>query len=518
MLHQILKRSLVKVEKERLHYLADRYYRDELSSLEAKEVELLLQLNHQDGKDFLNYIYETNQVVLVTKQVQASLKENPRKKTNIKVLIAIAALLLFGFFSFFLLPTPSQVEVVKRKPLLAKLIHLNSQKGQELSSDRWIQAGQYQLEPGKYQLAFTNGTKVNLQKEANFELIHETKMKLHKGSIIAHVTKEAQTFTVITPSAEIVDLGTVFMVKVNRIDHSNVLVREGSVKVTSLPLKESRVLGLHESIKVLENGQFERLENLERVFNLKEPLPEKIKNRHELTWHHWNFEQDFNALNHKQKHNAKTNLVPNHLHNNSLPKVCESPFGKGIRFDGVDDGLRTKYRGIGGNNPRTISLWARLPFKQPNQRGTCFIYWGNNHIDGRKWQITTNQRSGEGAKGALRLELRQGHVTGSTDLYDGRWHHIAVVFIGGYTSDVATHVMMYVDGVLEPITSYRHKVVDTDIDSSQSDPMSLGMYHGESTSAHHGDIDELWIFQQALMNEEIIRLRDFNSPFDQHLN
>jgi len=116
------------------------------------------------------------------------------------------------------------------------------------------------------------------------------------------------------------------------------------------------------------------------------------------------------------------------------------------------------------------------------------------------------------------VELRQGYLTGSTVIHDGRWHHIAIVFIGGYTADVATHVMLYIDGALDTISAYHHKVVDTDISSNAAKPMSLGMYHGEQKHPLNGDIDEVWIFNQALMNESIVHLRDHNSPFARDLN
>lgn len=500
---------------QRLRELADRYFRDELTVLERIELQKILEQPDETCKEFMDELYDTGLIVMVGKNIALQPNIRDIKPVRYKLAAGIAALLAIGIFSFFMQKQPAEAELAERRPLLAKLTTIHANKPNQDTLDVWIQSGKYNVPSGKHQLLFTNGIKVNLIGPAEFELIDEKNMLLNKGSIIAKVSKEARTFTVMTPSASIVDLGTIFQVKVNDLFNTNVYVRQGIVQVTSTIRGGSKVLGKKESIRVLSNGDFQEIENQEEVFNLEEESPEAMANRKNLVWMHWDFENNLQAIDQTSSTNPISELIPKNG-SNSMPKVCESPYGKGMRFDGQDDGLISEYRGIGGNEPRTVSLWVRLNPGTKLHRRNCFVYWGNHFVDGRKWQITTNQIKDHGPLQALRVELRQGHLVGSTPINDGRWHHIAVVFIGGYTSDVATHVMLYVDGTLDKITDYRSKIVDTDISSSQSDPLHVGLYHGENPL--NGDIDELWIFNQALMNDEIIRLRDFNSPFDNNLN
>lgn len=501
----------------RLRELADRYFRDELTPLERIELQKVLEQPDATCKEFMNELYDTGLIVMVGKNIALQPSIRTVRPINLRIMVGLAALLCLGVFSFFYQKPAIEPELISRRPLLAKLSTINTNSPGQKNLDIWVRSGKYNLPGGKHQLLFTNGIKVNLIGKTEFELIDEKNMFLNKGNIIAKVSKEARTFTVMTPSASIVDLGTIFQVKVNELLNTNIYVRQGVVQVTSIVRGGSKVLNKKESIRVLSNGDFQDIENQEEVFNLEEASPEPMANRKNLVWMHWDFENDLHALDQTFAQNPISELIPK-KGSESMPKVCESPFGKGMRFDGQNDGLTSQYRGIGGNEPRTVSLWVRLNPGTREYRRNCFVYWGNHFVDGRKWQITTNQIKDHGPLQALRVELRQGHLVGSTPINDGRWHHIAVVFIGGYTSDVATHVMLYVDGSLDKITDYRSKVVDTDITSSQSDPLHVGLYHGEIETPLNGDIDELWIFNQALMNDEIIRLRDTNSPFDNSLN
>ena len=63
----------------------------------------------------------------------------------------------------------------------------------------------------------------------NPDLIH-----LHEGNLVANVPKQAIGFTVLTPSSEIIDLGTEFAVGVSQSGASEVHVMQGEVKARSL--------------------------------------------------------------------------------------------------------------------------------------------------------------------------------------------------------------------------------------------------------------------------------------------
>jgi len=114
----------------------------------------------------------------------------------------------------------------------------------------------------------------------------------------------------------------------------------------------------------------------------------------------------------------------------------------------------------------------------------------------------------DGALGALRVELGIGHVVGATDLRDGRWHHVAVVFLGGENADVSTHIRLYVDGRLERMTGRLQQRIATDTVSGKAAPMIIGRYLGRWKNREHfyfqGDLDEVRVYDEAILPSDIV--------------
>jgi hypothetical protein len=132
-----------------------------------------------------------------------------------------------------------------------------------------------------------------------------------------------------------------------------------------------------------------------------------------------------------------------------------------------------------------------------------------------RWQVAWNNDQDQGTSGAPRVEFADGFVIGATDLRDGRWHHLAVVCLAGPKANVATHVRIYVDGRLEALTGRHPRRIDSPTTAAAARPLTLGRHLGQGPGREamffEGDLDEVHVFDGALLPGQITRLMKRNS-------
>jgi hypothetical protein len=97
------------------------------------------------------------------------------------------------------------------------------QEGARLSS------GRMELADGMATIDFDKGVKLVLEAPAVFELIDENQCRLHKGKVRAEVRPGGEGFVVLTPTARLIDRGTVFGVHVQVGGVSDLWVFKGRV-------------------------------------------------------------------------------------------------------------------------------------------------------------------------------------------------------------------------------------------------------------------------------------------------
>ena len=90
-----------------------------------------------------------------------------------------------------------------------------------------------QLLSGRAELTLDDGAVVNLNAPASFHLVSPAEVNLAEGNLSAVVPQHAIGFRVITPTSNIVDLGTEFDVDVEDSGATDVFVRRGEVAVTA---------------------------------------------------------------------------------------------------------------------------------------------------------------------------------------------------------------------------------------------------------------------------------------------
>ena len=107
-------------------------------------------------------------------------------------------------------------------------------------------------------------------------------------------------------------------------------------------------------------------------------------------------------------------------------------------------------------------------------------------------------------------------VIGTTDLRDDEWHHVAIVMYGGEDAEVSTHILIYIDGQLEKTSKKSVAKIRTNLTGKKSKSLTIGRNLGFSGGRHpnkffKGSLDELFIFDTALSDEQIRSLMNTNS-------
>lgn len=99
-----------------------------------------------------------------------------------------------------------------------------------------------------------------------------------------------------------------------------------------------------------------------------------------------------------------------------------------------DASVTSGYNGINGADPRTVMAWI----KASNGNGVI-TQWGNHSaVDGQQYIVSLESN-------VLVVDIQGAKVTGTANLNDNTWHHIAVVSPDGDLSNT----QIYIDGVLE---------------------------------------------------------------------
>jgi hypothetical protein len=109
-----------------------------------------------------------------------------------------------------------------------------------------LPTGPLALFEGTAQLTFASGAIVAVQGPAEFETLGHNRLLLRKGRITPFVPEAARGFTVVTPTGEVVDLGTEFSMSVAVDGKTDVFVIDGEVDVgqgqlaTAAPMRLSQ--------------------------------------------------------------------------------------------------------------------------------------------------------------------------------------------------------------------------------------------------------------------------------------
>lgn len=422
--------------------------------------------------------------------------------------VAFACLVLL---SSFLLPFGGEDLGLVERSIAA------TSEGKPILEGERLKPGPFVLSQGFAELQLSSGVRLLVEAPSQLELLSQEHVLLHHGNLVANVPPQAVGFKVDTPSSYIVDLGTEFGVSVEKDGRSQVHVIKGEVKVRAslehnyehLVKDQARAFDLQKQVAIIES----------QPHRYMRALPGKSAQAPDYL--HWSFDE----VNETQSficvgpgidgacYDARIQLLDDQI---SPPDLIMGKFSFAAYFDGENNWLNTEYRGVGGNKPRTVAFWIKAPTDFSEEQGFGILSWGLS--DKRSaWQISLNPLDVSGPIGRLRIGTNQGEIVGTTDLRDERWHHIAIVLFGGDDADLSTHVLMYVDGLLENSLGKSIARVYTELNHPDSKPLTMGRniafeYDNPNkvNKFFKGAIDELYVFEAALDQHQILSLMEKN--------
>lgn len=378
-----------------------------------------------------------------------------------------------------------------------------------LSMGNSLGQGDIELSTGFSELTFNNGVIVVLEAPVKLTLNSADRITVKSGKLVARVPQNAIGFRIDTPTAEIIDLGTEFGVDVNTNGNSQVHVLEGEVKARG----NKKQAYLH--AKKDQGLSFYLEDKVQRIRSNPKEFMRVLPGRSALlpNYLYWSFDEkqgdQFASINQgiDDNHYQATDKSKD-----EKVKQIEGVYGQAVEFNGNGNWLATDFPGIGSDDPRTVSFWLKVPSDFSTDNAYGIISWGLQQ-QYSSWQISPNPEKLNGELGRLRVGTYNAQVVGYTDLRDDQWHHIAVVMYGGTTSDISTHVLLYVDGKLEQTQNKSIAKVNTQLSHPESKPLSLGRNIGFHPRAEHerqnyfkGSVDELFIFEAALEQQQVQQL------------
>ncbi len=380
----------------------------------------------------------------------------------------------------------------------------------------WLVNREYELKSGAVEITFDSGSVLTLEGPSKFEIVSDNQTKLMFGVATADVPNQAVGFSIMTPSGEVIDLSTRFSLTVEKSGESRISVMNGMVEALA---KHDKV-----SVPVIENTAVRMKQNEKPiVVPYQEPFEVEfgqLKNDRPLNFVHYSFDEAGVAsgavLNTGSGRQRPGKIVGGNKQNPGFVQTAGT-FGKGVYFSGGGARVETQLSGVSGSRPRTIALWVRVLPGTERIFAYSFGGWGkpSNKI-GQKWQLAWNGSPNHGVQGAIRTEFGGGHLIGNTDLRDGRWHHIACVYLGDRDSGILDNVKHYVDGRLERASSVSEVNIDTRTEFRKLVIGDKVEHKTDFFKGYKGWLDEFYMFDAALTPAQIVELMDKNLPPDRN--
>jgi hypothetical protein len=175
---------------------------------------------------------------------------------------------------------------------------------------------------------------------------------------------------------------------------------------------------------------------------------------------------------------------------------------RALAFDGVNDFVVAEnFKGVAGVQARTITVWIKT-----TNTGQI-IGWGSESGEGNShWVINVQDRNG--TPGTVRVSGNLGthavssRVIGSTPVWDGNWHHIAVTFMDTiYPSN--QRIFIYINGELDNFNTFV-----TDFYTATDLDVTIGAF-ANNTDYFEGLMDNLLIYDEALSHSQIKLINGF---------
>jgi hypothetical protein len=198
--------------------------------------------------------------------------------------LAAAALVSLLAWSFHAIGNwPSVADHDRAAIVLARVVHQTEDcrwylvEDGKPTADNAVHTGdRVRVSRGQMKLAFDSGTVVTLHAPAIFELISDMRARVLLGKLTARVAQGGEGFSVITPRATVIDLGTEFGIEVNAAGATDVLVFQGAVDLDNSGHEETalpqRRLNMGEGMHLDAQGTASRIVSITSQRFSDEPI------------------------------------------------------------------------------------------------------------------------------------------------------------------------------------------------------------------------------------------------------
>ena len=358
--------------------------------------------------------------------------------------------------------------------------------------DSFLPGQRLELLAGFAEIAFDCGARVLLEGPVDVLLTSAWEVDLRKGTLRANVPPEAIGFRVANPEVDIVDLGTDFSVVTDDHGSSEVFVHEGAVEVQPKkdPRPTKRILHQRESLRFASVGMSPVKEAEKKFAKLARKVAMKTKSLLAKSVH-WGFD-------------AGDQMLPSlNVPRNQELVFGSGPWGRTLQFDGSFS-ARAQLPDFSAATSRSVAWWVRVPADSALPESAPMLSWRLGR--GPILEIGWNRDPGRGVVGALQTRVGQQLTAGSTQLRDGKWHHVAVVLTRRQKEKEELLVKLYVDGRLEA-KSHRQVLRRSreNADAPQTGEVVLfGRAFGpDAAPRFRGELDEIFLTDGILTQAEI---------------
>lgn len=378
------------------------------------------------------------------------------------------------------------------------------------TTDASIHVGEsLKIDSGMVELELKAGTKLVIQGPADWSVEGGNSISLRAGTLLARVPKHAIGFTVETPTATIVDLGTEFTAAVDEEGRASVVVHRGSVEVTSRDesdlfvgdrqVSRKRTLVAGESAQVMSRRDNLRAKNVKALPETPATLPDDLVA-------YWNFDEDRNIVwdQRDKSHGelAGVDRVPGLIGRGAVN--FSNLVGQQVRIVqgagewGLEDGLTVE--------ATFVSNWSGKPldydeiFRKENSGMTITLSFQNDDKDDVNGPVLGFELTFAGINGRQSLDLLLDGIDGRPsfdELTDGKVHHVAAT----YDSNSGT-MAIHVDGAKR---TSRIIQAGAKLANIGDVPAAIGNWAYELKEPFNGVLDEVAVYRRALSDEEITR-------------
>lgn len=390
----------------------------------------------------------------------------------------------------------------------ASLAEVSDNSSPIVSEEGWMRPGRFTLEKGVAEVTFNSGARVYLEGPAVLDVERPDRAFLQRGRLTAEVPKPATGFVINTPRVNVVDIGTRFGVSVEDSGDTEVHVMQGLVEVSRLtgngvPMLVEEGLAIRADSRT--RSELQVIEYAGDSFALRVTNPAAEPAANPLRFLHYDFDESGSDIEDRGLGIEGGPFPASLFPDPDLPPHPQRSVGRsggGLAFELGERFDSPLLSGFGSGEPLTVSLWVRIPPRPESQASHTILRLLPLSSDASResstsngtagWQMGWNSRSEDGTPGALRIDTGNGFLIGTTDLRDGRWHHVGFQFVGGSSPALESHVHLYVDGRIEDISG----MLDTE---SPSIPLRLLQVGGsEGESGFEGMIDDVHVFPDAV--------------------